>query len=77
MGVYIEFRSIKSLKHVMELIISLGISIYELDVINNFDDPNKLIGANFYMQLSKGNKKHSEVIMALSEYDEICNVEEI
>ncbi len=77
MNVYIEFRSIKSLKHVIQLIKELDISIYELDVINNFDDPNKLIGANFYMQLSKENKKHSEVIMALSEFDEICNVEEI
>jgi putative Mg2+ transporter-C (MgtC) family protein len=77
MNVYIEFSSIKSLKHVIELIKSLNISIFELDVINNFDDPNTLIGANFYMQLSHRNTKHSEVIMALSEFDEICNVEEI
>lgn len=77
MNVYIEFRSIKSLKHVIELIKSLNISIFELDVMNNFDDPKTLIGANFYMQLSNKNIKHSEVIMALSEFDEICNVEEI
>ncbi len=77
MNVYIEFRSIKSLKHVIELIKSLNISIFELDVMNNFDDPKTLIGANFYMQLSDKNIKHSEVIMALSEFDEICNVEEI
>lgn len=77
MNVHLEFRSIKSLKHVIELIKSLDISIFEVDVLNNFDDPNTLIGANFYMQLSKKNVKHSEVIMALSEFDEICNVEEI
>ncbi|NCD04861.1 MAG: MgtC/SapB family protein [Spirochaetia bacterium] len=77
MNVYIEFRSIKSLKHVIELIKSLNISIFELDVMNNFDDPKTLIGANFYMELSNKNIKHSEVIMALSEFDEICNVEEI
>lgn len=77
MNVYIEFRSIKSLKKVIEFIKSLDISIFELDVFNNFDNPNTLIGANFYMQLSKKNIKHSEVIMALSEFDEICNVEEI
>jgi len=77
MNVYIEFRSIKSLKKVIEFIKSLDISIFELDVFNNFDNSNTLIGANFYMQLSKKNIKHSEVIMALSEFDEICNVEEI
>ncbi|MGD1823027.1 MAG: MgtC/SapB family protein [Pleomorphochaeta sp.] len=77
MNVYIEFRSIKSLKHVIELIKSLNISIFEMDIVNNFDNPNTLIGANFYMQLSKKNIKHSEILMALSEFDEICNVEEI
>jgi len=77
MNVYIEFRSIKSMKHVIELIKSLDISIFEVDVINNFKDQRTLIGANFYMSLSSKGRKHSEIIMALSEFDEICNVEEI
>jgi putative Mg2+ transporter-C (MgtC) family protein len=77
MNVYIEFSSIKSLKHVIELTKSLNISIFEVDVINNFTTQNALMGANFYMQLDSNNRKHSEVIMALSEFDEIVNVEEI
>lgn len=77
MNVYIEFSSIKSLKHVIELTKSLNISIFEVDVFNNFSNQNSLMGANFYMQLDKSARKHSDVIMALSEFDEIVNVEEI
>lgn len=77
MNVYIEFSSIKSLKHVIELTKSLNISIFEVDVINNFSNQNSLMGANFYMQLNNAIRKHSDVIMALSEFDEIVNVEEI
>jgi putative Mg2+ transporter-C (MgtC) family protein len=77
MNVYLEFKSIKSLKHVIELTKSLNISIYEVDVINNFNNQKTLMGANFYMQLGKTVRRHSDIIMALSEFDEICNVEEI
>jgi putative Mg2+ transporter-C (MgtC) family protein len=77
MNVYVEFRSIKSLKHVIELTKTLNISIYEVDVINNFNNQRAFMGANFYMQLDKSARKHSDILMALSEFDEVCNVEEI